>query len=102
MNCGFRPIADKAKWDDDISAILVLPGNPDGIGGLEDLLEEGHRVLLVNGAGQNGLWEDMAGRRGIIEKVRATLEHRRLRRTERRRHGLHNPATGPLRGRSRA
>lgn len=53
------------------SAILVRPGNPAGIGGLEDLFEEGHRVLVVNGAGQNGLWEDMAGRGGDIEKVRA-------------------------------
>lgn len=53
------------------SAILVRLGNPDGIEGLEDLFEPGHRVLVVNGAGQDGLWEDMAGRLGDIEKVRA-------------------------------
>ncbi len=53
------------------SSILVRPGNPDGIGGLATLLEPGHRVLVVNGAGQNGLWEDMAARTGDIAKVRA-------------------------------
>ncbi len=53
------------------SAILVRPGNPKGIRGLKDLFEPGHRVLVVNGAGQNGLWEDMAGRLGDIASVRA-------------------------------
>ena len=53
------------------SSILVRPGNPDRIGGLDDLFVPGHRVLVVNGAGQNGLWEDMAGRTGDIGKVRA-------------------------------
>nr|MDX8317385.1 accessory colonization factor AcfC [Agrobacterium rosae] len=36
-----------------------------------DLFKPGHKVLVVNGAGQNGLWEDMAGRTGDIEKVKA-------------------------------
>lgn len=53
------------------SVILVRPGNPRGIRGLDDLMNSGHRVLVVNGAGQNGLWEDMAGRTGEIGKVRA-------------------------------
>ena len=53
------------------SAILVRPGNPGRIAGLQDLMRPGHRVLVVNGAGQNGLWEDMAGRTGDIGKVRA-------------------------------
>ncbi|WP_438850945.1 substrate-binding domain-containing protein [Brevundimonas nasdae] len=53
------------------ASILVRPGNPNGIGGLEDLFQPGRRVLVVNGAGQNGLWEDMAGRTGDIAKVRA-------------------------------
>lgn len=54
-----------------VSAILVRKGNPKNIRGLEDLFRPGHRVLIVNGAGQNGLWEDMAGRTGDIAKVRA-------------------------------
>lgn len=53
------------------SAILVRPGNPKQITGLNDLMRPGHSVLVVNGAGQNGLWEDMAGRTGDISKVKA-------------------------------
>jgi accessory colonization factor AcfC len=53
------------------STILVRPGNPKKIGGLKDLFTPGHKVLVVNGAGQNGLWEDMAGRLGDIRSVRA-------------------------------
>lgn len=53
------------------SAILVRPGNPEKIGGIADLLKPGHRILVVNGAGQNGLWEDIAGRLGSIADVRA-------------------------------
>jgi accessory colonization factor AcfC len=53
------------------SSMLVCPGNPKRIGGLADLLEPGHRVLVVNGSGQGGLWEDMAGRTGRISDVKA-------------------------------
>nr|WP_295106030.1 substrate-binding domain-containing protein [uncultured Caulobacter sp.] len=53
------------------SAILVRKGNPKRIKGLRDLMKPGHRVLVVNGAGQNGLWEDMAGRTGDIASVRS-------------------------------
>ncbi len=53
------------------SAILVRPGNPKHIRGLRDLLKPGMRVLTVSGAGQTGLWEDMAGRTGDIRIVRA-------------------------------
>lgn len=53
------------------SAILVRPGNPRGLRRFEDLLQPGVKVLAVQGAGQTGLWEDMAGRTGDIEVVRA-------------------------------
>lgn len=53
------------------SGILVRPGNPKAIQGFEDLLSRDLKVLVVNGAGQQGLWEDMAGRSGDISKVRA-------------------------------
>lgn len=53
------------------SAILVRPGNPGHITGLADLLKPGHKVLVVNGSGQGGLWEDIAGRLGDIRSVRA-------------------------------
>jgi len=52
-------------------AILVRPGNPKKITGLADLFKLGHRILVVNGAGQNGVWEDAAGRKGDIASVRA-------------------------------
>lgn len=52
-------------------SILVRPGNPKKIAGLRDLLLPGVKVLVVNGAGQNGVWEDMAGRKGDINTVRS-------------------------------
>lgn len=52
------------------SAILVRRGNPKRIGGLRDLLKPGHRVLVVHGAGQVGLWEDLVGQIGDIDAVR--------------------------------
>lgn len=53
------------------AAILVRPGNPKGISGFKDLLKPGVRIQVVSGAGQTGLWEDLAGRTGKIETVRA-------------------------------
>ena len=52
-------------------AILVRPGNPKKITGVRDLFAPGLKVLVVNGAGQNGAWEDMAGRKGDIQSVRS-------------------------------
>lgn len=53
------------------SAILVRPGNPKGIRGVRDLVKKGLRVLVVQGAGQLGLWEDVVGRTGDVTLVRA-------------------------------
>lgn len=53
------------------AAILVRPGNPKRIERFEDLLAPGVGVLVVEGAGQTGLWEDVAGRTGDIATVRA-------------------------------
>ncbi|MEX3937568.1 substrate-binding domain-containing protein [Paraburkholderia phymatum] len=52
-------------------SILVRPGNPRHIHGLADLLKLGVKILVVNGAGQNGVWEDVAGRLGDIRTVAA-------------------------------
>jgi accessory colonization factor AcfC len=54
-----------------VSAILVRPGNPKHIKGFNDLLAFGVKILIVNGAGQNGLWEDIAGRQGNMQTVKA-------------------------------
>lgn len=51
------------------AAILVRPGNPRHISGLTDLIKPGFKVLVVNGAGQEGLWEDVAARKGDIRTV---------------------------------
>ncbi len=53
------------------AAILVRPGNPKHIRRFEDLLRSGVKILTVQGAGQTGMWEDMAGRTGDISIVRA-------------------------------
>jgi len=52
-------------------SILVRPGNPKRITGLKGILAPGVKVLVVNGAGQNGVWEDMAGRKGDINTVKS-------------------------------
>lgn len=51
------------------SAILVRPGNPKHIGGVKDLAKSGIRILVVQGAGQVGMWEDVAGRTGNVKLV---------------------------------
>jgi len=48
------------------AAILVRRGNPKKVAGLADLARPGVKLLDVNGAGQVGLWEDLAGRLGLI------------------------------------
>lgn len=53
------------------AAILVRSGNPAHIGGMADLMKPGHHILVVNGAGQQGLWEDVAGRAGSMAQLRA-------------------------------
>ncbi len=52
------------------SALLVRAGNPKRIQRFEDLLKPGLKVLVVQGAGQTALWEDMAGRKGNIKTVK--------------------------------
>lgn len=53
------------------AVILVHPGNPKHITGLDSLLQPGVRVLVVQGAGQTGMWEDIAGRLGDMRTIRA-------------------------------
>jgi accessory colonization factor AcfC len=53
------------------SAILVRPGNPKGVKGVKDLSRTGLRILVVQGAGQVGMWEDAVGRTGDVKLVEA-------------------------------
>lgn len=58
------------------SAILVRPKNPKNISGVKDLVEKPLKVMVVNGAGQVGMWEDIVGRLKSAEalnKFRANI-----------------------------
>lgn len=52
------------------ATLLVRPGNPKKIAGIRDLMKPGTRVMVVEGAGQIGLWEDIVGRLGDINAIR--------------------------------
>jgi accessory colonization factor AcfC len=70
---GFLDPATRVSLYAQPAAILVRPGNPKGIRGLEDLVRPGIRVLEVAGAGQLGLWEDLAGRKGLIPALQRNI-----------------------------
>lgn len=53
------------------SSILVRQGNPDGFTGLKSLLKPGVKIMVVQGAGQVGMWEDAVGRMRDIDQLRA-------------------------------
>lgn len=55
------------------AGILVRKGNPKRIRSLRDLARPGVRLVDVNGAGQLGLWEDLAGRQGLIPGIRRNI-----------------------------
>ncbi|MCG3088951.1 extracellular solute-binding protein [Sporosarcina cyprini] len=56
------------------AGILVRKGNPKKIESLEDLTKKGVKIIDVNGAGQLGLWEDLAGRKGLIEGISQNIK----------------------------
>ncbi len=51
------------------STILVRKGNPKKLSGIRDLAKPGVKVLVVEGAGQVGLWEDVVGRTGDLRLI---------------------------------
>lgn len=56
--------------------IAVKKGNPKNIAGFDDLLKDGIKIVVTEGAGVantsgTGVWEDVAGRSGNLEDVRA-------------------------------
>jgi len=51
------------------AGILVRKGNPKQVKSLFDLTKDGIRIVDVNGAGQVGLWEDMAGALALIPGI---------------------------------
>lgn len=59
------------------AGIIVRPNNPKNIKTFQDLLKPGVKVMVVNGAGQVGLYEDMAlknGNRSNLVKLRKNIE----------------------------
>jgi accessory colonization factor AcfC len=69
------------SWND-VAPIFIRPtivavkkGNPKGIHGFEDLLKDGVRIVVTEGAGVantsgTGTWEDVAGRLGKLDDVK--------------------------------
>ncbi len=70
---GFLLPGSRVELFDRAVGILVRPGNPKSIRGMTDLAKPGMRLLDVNGAGQTGLWEDLAGRKGLISAVSSNV-----------------------------
>lgn len=59
------------------SGILVRPNNPKKIHSFADILKKGVSVLVVDGSGQHGLWEDMALKNAKVsnlEKLRKNIK----------------------------
>lgn len=68
--------ADVQPLYDRPAAILVRKGNPRRIRGFRDLIRGDRKVMVVEGAGQNGLWEDLASRAGgisFVQKLRPRI-----------------------------
>jgi accessory colonization factor AcfC len=55
------------------AGILVRKGNPKSIQTFADLTKEHVSIVDVNGAGQLGLWEDLAGRKGLIPDIQRNI-----------------------------
>jgi accessory colonization factor AcfC len=55
------------------AGILVRPGNPEKITSLKDLTKPGINILEVTGAGQLGMWEDIAGRQNLIGGIQKNI-----------------------------
>jgi accessory colonization factor AcfC len=51
----------------------VRKGNPKGIKSLGDLTNPGIYLLDVNGEGALGLWEDLAGKKGLTPEIQKRI-----------------------------
>ena len=56
------------------AGILVRPGNPKKIKTLRDLTKPGINILEITGAGQLGMWEDLAGRQNLIGGIQKNIK----------------------------
>ena len=56
------------------AGILVRPGNPKNITSLKDLIKPGINILEISGAGQLGMWEDLAGKLNLIGGIQNNIK----------------------------
>ncbi|MHB1176845.1 MAG: substrate-binding domain-containing protein [Daejeonella sp.] len=56
------------------AGILVRPGNPKNITSLKDLAKPGINILEITGAGQLGMWEDLAGKQNLIGGIQKNIK----------------------------
>ncbi|HEY8661888.1 MAG TPA: substrate-binding domain-containing protein [Hanamia sp.] len=56
------------------AGILVRKDNPKKITSLKDLTKPGVSILDVNGAGQLGMWEDLAGKQNLIGGIQKNIK----------------------------
>lgn len=70
---GLLDLATRDELYPRAAGILVRKGNPKGIRSLSDLTRPDVRLIDVNGAGQLGLWEDLAGRKGLIPGIQRNI-----------------------------
>lgn len=56
------------------AGILVRPGNPKQIKTLKDLTKPGINILEITGAGQLGMWEDLAGKQNLIGGIQKNIK----------------------------
>ncbi|GAC1422694.1 MAG: AcfC family putative adhesin [Flavisolibacter sp.] len=56
------------------AGILVRPGNPKQIMTLKDLTKPGINILEITGAGQLGMWEDVAGKQNLIGGIQKNIK----------------------------
>ncbi|CAD5568929.1 substrate-binding domain-containing protein [Escherichia coli] len=68
MKRNFDLFKSKALYMRPVS-ILVRKGNPKNITGIKSLLDKDIKIMVVNGAGQTGLWEDVIGRTGKVSDI---------------------------------
>lgn len=66
------PATRESLWER-AAGILVRRGNPKSIRKLADLARPGVKLLDVTGAAQTGLWEDLAGRAGLIRGIERNI-----------------------------
>lgn len=55
------------------AGILVRKGNPKKIKTLKDLTRKSIKLLNIDGAGQLGMWEDLAGRQNLIGGIQKNI-----------------------------